>query len=355
MQRFGNSGRVVVVGGTGNIGTSVVAALEHDPDVTEISALSRREPGPGGAKTTWTRTDVVTDDLTERVRGADAVIHLAWIFQPTHDPVSTWRTNVLGSQRVLDAVAEAGVPVLVCASSVAAYSPGPPGRSVDEDWPTDGWPNAAYSREKAYVERCLDLFERSHPDTSVLRVRNAFSFKRQSATQQRRLFLGPLFPGRAARPERLPVVPKLPGLRFQTVHSDDVGEAYRLAAGSGRRGAFNIAAEPVVDSAVLAEMFGARVIGLPAAPVRAALAAAWWLHLVPASPDLFDALLRLPIMRTTRAQTELGWQPQWSATAAVEEFVEGLRGIEGAQTAPLRPRVPGGRAHEIRTGVGQRE
>ncbi|MFB7462872.1 hypothetical protein ACFCZ1_05090 [Streptomyces sp. NPDC056224] len=74
------------------------------------------------------------------------------------------------------------------------------------------------------------------------------------------------------------------------------------------RGAFNLAAEPPLDAAVPARVLDARHVAVPAAPVRAALAAAWRIRLVRASPDLFDALLRLLLMDSTRAREELSWE-----------------------------------------------
>jgi nucleoside-diphosphate-sugar epimerase len=116
--------RVVVIGASGNVGTSVLEALSRDPEVGSIVAVARRTPRDWTRpKTTWRQADVGTDDLVALVRGADAVIHLAWLFQPTHRPATTWQNNVIGSIRVFDAVASAGVPVLIYASSVGAYSP----------------------------------------------------------------------------------------------------------------------------------------------------------------------------------------------------------------------------------------
>ncbi|MBB5158424.1 NAD-dependent epimerase/dehydratase family protein [Saccharopolyspora phatthalungensis] len=335
MNAGGKSRRVVVVGATGNIGTSVVEALTADPEVATVVALSRREAAVTGPKTRWERIDILRDELVDHFASADAVIHLAWLFQPTHDPVTTWRNNVVGSLRVFEAAAVAGVRTLVHASSVAAYSPGPMQGPIDEHWPTHGWPAAAYSREKAYLERCLDIFEYQHPDLRVVRMRPAFSFKAEAATQQRRLFLGPLLVNRLVRPDLLPALPTLPGMRFQAVHSDDVGEAYRLATRASRSGAFNIAADPVIDTDVLAELFGKRTLTVPAAPVRAALSAAWQLHLVPASPGLFDTFLRLPTMDTSRARTELGWAPRHTAEDAVEAFLRGLREDSGVTARHL--------------------
>ncbi|MGP3980055.1 NAD-dependent epimerase/dehydratase family protein [Streptomyces sp. KR80] len=349
--------RIVVVGATGNVGTSVLEALGTDPQIGSILGLARRIPAWTPPKTAWASVDVGKEpDLVELFRGADAVIHLAWLFQPTHDPETTWRTNVLGSIRVFQAVAEAEVPALVYASSVGAYSPGPRDRAVavDESWPTHGWPGAAYTREKSYLERTLDAFEREHPAVRVVRMRPAFIFKRESASEQRRLFGGPLVPGSLVRPALLPLVPDLPGLRFQALHAADAGEAYRLAATQDVRGAFNLAAEPEVDAQLLAELLQARVVKLPVPAVRAGLAAAWHLHLVPASPHLFDAVLRLPIMDTSRAREELGWQPRHTAEEALREFLSGLREGAGAPTAPLAPRTRGGRFGELVTGVGHR-
>ncbi|MDI2029245.1 NAD-dependent epimerase/dehydratase family protein [Saccharopolyspora sp. TS4A08] len=346
--------RVAVVGGTGNLGTSVIAALREDPEFSAITALSRREPPALGSAIGWERTDICQDDLVGRFADADTVIHLAWLFQPTHDPLTTWRTNVLGSIRVFEAAAAAGVRTLVHASSIAAYSPGPGRRPVDETWPTHGWPRSAYAREKAYLERYLDAYEQRHPDVRVVRMRTAFCFKPESAEEQRRLFIGPFLPNRLARPELLPALPLPEGLRFQAVHSDDVGEAYRLAVRSRLSGAFNVAAEPLIDASELAELLGVRTVSAPPALVRGALAAAWRLHLVPASPHLFEAFMRLPVMDTGRARTELGWTPARSSTGAVEDFLRGLRSSTGATTPPLRSSTPSDRVHELRTGVGQR-
>jgi UDP-glucose 4-epimerase len=347
--------RVVITGATGNVGSTLIETLGRDARVTEILGLARRLPAWEPAKTTWVGADVTTADLADLFRGADVVVHLAWIFQPTHDHVATWRNNVLGSIRVFEAAAEARVPALVHASSIGAYSPGPDDRPVDESWPTHALPTAAYGREKSYLERVLDTFERDHPDVRVVRLRPGFIFKRTSASEQRRLFAGPLLPNRLVRPGLVPLIPDLPGLRLQAMHSSDAAEAYRLVITSSARGAFNVAADPVLDARTLGELLGARPVRLPLRPVRAAVAAAWRLHLAPASPMLLDLALTLPIMDTSRIRSELGWAPTRTATEAVAEMLEGLREGAGAPTPPLESGAGGSvRQKEVATGVGQR-
>jgi hypothetical protein len=55
--------RVVVIGATGNIGTSVVSLLGPDPEIDEIVEVARRRPEWDPSKTTWVQADVAVDDL----------------------------------------------------------------------------------------------------------------------------------------------------------------------------------------------------------------------------------------------------------------------------------------------------
>lgn len=348
--------RVVVLGASGNIGTSVVNALGASERVGRITAVARRVPDWSPAKTTWRAADLSREeDLVGLFDHADVVVHLAWIFQPSRFPATTWRTNVVGTDRVLRHAAAAGVKALVYASSVGAYSPGPKDWAVGECWPTHGWPGAAYCREKAYVERLLDTFEHRHPEVRVVRMRPGIMVKRAAAAAQRRLFAGPLLSRRLVRPERLPAVPDLPGLRFQVLHSDDAADAFCRAVVEPVRGAFNLGAEPVLDAPALARLFGTRVVPMPARPLRSAMALAWRAHVIPAPPGLFDALLRFPVMDTSRAREELCWTPRYDATQALTEVLCGLREGTGDGTAPLASRLPAGRLSEVASGVGRRE
>jgi UDP-glucose 4-epimerase len=347
--------RVAITGGTGNVGTSLIERLSADDRVTEIIGVSRRSTTWQPPKVRWVRADVATDDLRPVLHGVDAVVHLAWIFQPTHSPVVTWNNNVLGANRVFDAVARAGVPALVHASSVGTYSPGPTDDRVDESWPTHSLPVAGYGREKAYVERLLDIFERDNPDVRVVRLRPGFIFKRSSADAQRRLFAGPLLPSPLVRRQLVPLVPDLPGMRFQVLHSHDAAEAYRLALLSDARGAFNVAADPVIDAASLGELLGARPVPLPLPAARAALNVLWRLHIVPASPYLLELALSLPLMDISRIDRELGWRPTVDALDTLTEVIDGIRDGATGATPPLSG-VAGGRSRhrELLTGVGER-
>jgi UDP-glucose 4-epimerase len=348
--------RVVVVGATGNVGTALLRALADEPTVGSILGLARRLPVAAPPKTDWAAVDVETDVLEPLFAGAGAIVHLAWRIQPSRRLDELHATNVHGSARVFEAAARAGVPALVYASSVGAYSPGPKDRRVDESWPVDGVRTSFYARQKAEVERRLDRFEREHAGIRVVRLRPALIFQRGAAYEQRRLFAGPFVPSPLLRRGLLKVVPAVRGLRFQVVHAADVADAYRRAIIGEARGAFNIAAEPVLEPDAFATALAARPLSVSPRLARAAVAAAFYLRLQPSPPGWLDLGLQTPLLDSTRARVELGWAPRHDGAATLRELIDGIRDNAGAPTPPLDPAESGPlRAREIATLAGERE
>ena len=347
--------RVVVIGATGNVGSALVQALAAAERVDEILGVARRRPDWPVAKTTWATADVSRDDLTGLVQGADAVVHLAWLIQPSRDEAVTRATNVDGSRRVFEAAVAAGVPSVVYASSVGAYAPGPKDRAVDESHPTTGIPTSFYARQKAEVERILDRVEREQPRTRFVRLRPGLIFQREAGAEIRRLFAGPLLPGALVRRGLIPVVPDTPRLRFQAVHALDVADAYRRAIlDDSARGAYNVAADPVLDGPELGRLLHARPVPVPERALRWAVALSWRARLQPMPEGWVDMAFAVPVMDTARVRRELGWSPRRSSGEAMLELLDGLRESAGLPTPPLEPAAGGRlRLREFLTGVGQ--
>jgi nucleoside-diphosphate-sugar epimerase len=244
----------------------------------------------------------------------------------------------------------------VHASSVGVYSPGPKDRAVDESWPREGVPTLFYARHKAQCEHLLDELEAAHPQLRVVRLRPGLIFKREAGPEVRRLFAGPLLPAALLRPGVVPLLPLPDRLVVQCVHGDDVGEAYRLAALSDHaRGAYNVAADPVLTPTALARALGARRVRVPERPLRALADAAWRAHLQPAPPGWLDLGLSVPVMDTRRALEQLGWTPRHDAVSALQELLAGMREPAGMPTPPLQARAGGPlRVRELLTGLGRR-
>lgn len=338
--------RVVVIGASGNVGTALLRRLADDGTVTSVVGVARRvprgtPPAPYCAAS-WVGCDVTAPDAVDTLAaafaGADAVVHLAWAIQPSHDRRRLRDVNVVGTRRVLDAARRAGVPHVVVASSVGAYSPAPDDVPRGEGWATDGVRSSSYSLDKASVERVLDEVEAASPGLAVARLRPALVFQRSAGHEISRYFLGPWVPKRAVG-GYLSVLPWPEGLRLQVVHADDVAAAFREAVVRRVRGPFNVAAPDVLRGQDLADVVSrGRLLEVPAAQARAAVAVGWHARAVPVGPGWLDMALAAPLLDTSRAERELDWRPTRSGVDAVRDLVAGIAAGAGTASPPLRPR-----------------
>ncbi|WP_051297588.1 NAD-dependent epimerase/dehydratase family protein [Brevibacterium album] len=344
--------RVAVVGATGNVGTAVLEELARTPEVSSVLGIARRLPDTGALPYSgceWASLDIAaasTEEaavagLREAFAGADAVIHLAWLIQPNDRRDLLRRVNVDGTARVARAAAEAGVPHLVAASSVGAYSPDGGTDLRDETWPTEGIRTSHYSVDKAAQEAVLDRVAASSPGMTVTRLRSALVFGGAPASEIQRYFLGAWMPVHLLRAGRLPALPLPRGLRgVQAVHREDAARAYVAAVLRRRGGAFNICAEDVLGAQDLGDVVDhGRTVELPTGLMRAGLALGHRTGAVAADPGWLDMAVGVPLMDAGRARGELGWAPRHSAREALQILLAGMAEGQGAPSGPLRPRT----------------
>jgi UDP-glucose 4-epimerase len=327
---------VVVTGASGSVGTALLRRLRGD-----VVGIARRLPDESAepyARARWVRCDIGAPSADALLRdvfaGAEAVVHLAWAIQPETDERPMRRTNLDGSARVLRAAADAGVPHVVCASSVAAYAPGPRTRRVGEAWPLTGVPGSAYSRQKAELESLLDAFTAEHPSVAVARIRPCAVVQPSSAAEVGRWTLGPLLPAKLVGRNWLPV-PLWPGLRAQAVHAADVASAITALLDRGLAGAFNLAADPVLDARELARIFGGHLLPVPLTVLRALAGVSWRTGLIPLHPGWLGLADQVPLMDTGRARELLDWRPEHDTRDTLEQFVAALARGDSAPSAPL--------------------
>ena len=346
--------RIVVTGATGNIGSALLRKLTADGG-HQVVGLARRLPDrdldapPWVAAAEWVSVDLTKDRcapvLWEAFDGADAVVHLAWGFQPSHDLDHLVELGVGGTRRVIEAVARAGVPHLVHMSSVGAYSPKRDDRPVDESWPTDGVPTSWYSRSKAAAERLLDSHEAGPAGTLVTRLRPGIVGQRTAGSALLRYGVPGFVPGRAVT--LVPVLPLDRRLSIPVVHSDDVADAIARVLERGVGGAFNLAAEPPMTAARLAEAFGARHVHVPGQLLRPLMAAAWHARLQQVDPGWLDLGFAVPLLDCGRAFREVGWAPTVDAMTVFREVLAGMRDTASDRTPVLRPRTLLGQARAL--------
>jgi len=333
--------RIAITGASGNVGTALMRALTSHGH--EVVGIARRPPGPDSpyADAHWHAIDLTAPDaaprLTAAFQGADAVVHLAWAFQPTHDRAYTERLDVGGTENVIAAVLGAGVPHLVHQSSLGVYSPAPrDDRPVAETWDRHGIVTSPYSRHKVRAEERLDALVADHPTLTVARTRPVLIGQRATSSGLLRYAVPGLVP--AAALKFVPVLPVDGRLRLQFVHADDVATAIRLIVEQQRSGAFNLAADGVVRIEDLARALGARHLQVPLSVLRRLADLSWRAHLQQVDVGWLDMAYRVPLLDSTRARVELGWSPQASAIQVLDEVLDGMREAAHDDTPILRPR-----------------
>ncbi len=353
--------RIVITGASGNLGSALLRRLsetgQHD-----VVGVVRRQPEAVAPfdDVEWSLLDLTRDEDEDALRaacvGADAVVHLAWGFQPSHREDYLAELGVGGTRRVIEAVTAAGVPHLVHMSSVGAYSPKRDNSRVDETWPTQGVPSSMYSRHKAAAERLLDHLESAATldGPVVTRLRPGIVGQRNAGSALLRYALPALLPASTLR--HLPVLPLDRGLAIPMVHADDVADAIVRVLESRVPGAFNLAAEPAVTADDIAAALGARLVHVPAAAVRASVSVSWHARLQQLDAGWIDLAYAVPLMDTSRAVSELGWSATRDAVSVLTETVEGMSEGAADRTPVLRPRsVIGALGRFVRRGpVGSR-
>jgi UDP-glucose 4-epimerase len=331
--------RVVVTGASGNLGTAVTEGLVaggHD-----VVGICRRPPEGRGDGVEWVALDLTSEERVPALRqafaGADAVVHLAWGFQPMRRPAYLQRLDVGGTAAVLEAASSAGVGHLVHTSSVGAYSPADGDDPVDESWPTGGTPGVPYSEHKAAAERLLDAHE-AVPDhvPAIARVRPSLTARMAVGASLARYALPSLVPATVLK--AVPVLPLDRRFRVQLTHSHDIADAIVAVVLRRATGAFNLASTPVLGHEDLARALGARAVHVPWPLLRMAAATAWELRLQPVDPGWLDMGWAVPVMDAGRARRELDWSPQHDARSALAEALEGFTREAATDTPALRPR-----------------
>lgn len=345
--------RIVITGASGNVGSALLRRLAHDGR-HELLGVVRRPPGGDSPFTemAWAAVDLTRDDaaaLHSACEGADAVVHLAWGFQPSHREDHLRELGVGGTRRVVEAVVATGVPHLVHMSSVGAYSPKRDDSPVDETWPTEGVPTSMYSRHKVAAERLLDRLEADAPQVVVTRMRPGIIGQRRAGSALLRYGLPALVPAGLLR--HVPVLPLDSRLTVPMVHADDVADAVARVLEARASGAFNLAAAPPIHAEDVAAALRARLVHVPSAVVRAAVSASWHARLQPVDPGWVDLGYAVPLLDTTRALRELGWSPSTDATAVLAETLAGMQDAASSGSPVLRPRsILSGALRAVRRG-----
>jgi nucleoside-diphosphate-sugar epimerase len=326
---------VAVTGPTGDIGRSLLRALEQSREVAKVVAMARRpfDPAAEGLRKTEYRQGDVLDraGVEDLFQEADVVVHLAFLIMGRLD--DTQKVNLAGSRTVFEAAVAAGAKRLVYASSVAAYgfhSDNPP--ELTEDVPPRGTERHYYSAQKAELEGVLnEILAGSATEAYVFRPSIVAGPDALLLLQNiPYIQLSERMPAAVLRAlELLPVLKPVhpdPGVRFQLVHHDDVASAMRAAVlGRGDPGVYNLAASGSITMSDVADALGWYSIPLPELALGATAEVVARLPFLPTEAQWIESFRTPVLMNTSKARRELRWRPRHDARETLQAMVDAAR------------------------------
>lgn len=299
--------RVAVTGVSGFVGGAVLAALRAAGHT--VLPFGRR---PATAlRSTIAGYEAWDVAAAARPMDVDAIVHCAAEVGQWGRRSVFWRTNVLGTQHVVDSLPASARLIYVSTASV--YSLTRNDAAIPERASDDAVPGSLYGRTKLAGERVA--LSRGGP-TVVLRPRIVYGTGDTT--------LWPRF--EKARRNGAITIPGRGCNRVSVTHIDNLVSAVIAAThAKAPRGIFNIADDeaPAVDE-LLSTMFSRRGLPttiryVPRALAWASAAAAegfWWATARAGEPPLtryaVSNLTDPSVLDTSRARAALGYVPRWT-------------------------------------------
>jgi UDP-glucose 4-epimerase len=297
--------RVLVTGGGGFLGRSVVAGLAAAGH--EVVSADLHPPA--------VVMDVTSQSQVDAVIGAtrpEVVVHLASIVTP--GPGSTreleYAVDVTGTRHVLDACVVHGVRRVVVSSSGAAYGYHPDNPAwITEDQPVRGNQEFAYSHHKRLVEEMLAEFRLTDPSLEQVVLRIGTILGASVDNQITALF------------ERKRLL-RIRGSEspFVLVWDTDVVAVIEQAVTGSVTGTFNVAGDGALTITEIAALLEKPVLTVPEPILRAALAVGSRLGVTRYGPEQTMFLRYRPVLANDRLRTVFGYTPSRSSREAFDEW-----------------------------------
>ena len=306
---------VLITGSSGYLGTQLCRRLEADDAVQTIVGVDLAEPQEPFSKLRFFKLDCLGDmEAAFSLQPIDAVVHLVFVLNMTHNKTRMRRINVGSLENVLEHCHNHQVGRLVVTSSTTAYgahadNPVP----LTEADPLRATPSYQYAYDKIMVEARLSVYQDLHPDCDVVIARPA-------------IVLGPHaqnFLGRYVDRKIIPWTTRPAPMNL--LHEEDIADALHHLITQAPRGVYNVAPAEAVDLAQVLKESGRIVISLPSWLLRPLTQLAWWLRitlLTEAPGAMIDFIKHSWAADGSKIERETTFRYRHTSRQALEDFLQ---------------------------------
>jgi UDP-glucose 4-epimerase len=311
-------GAVAITGAGGYIGRQIIRNLEKRDWCNRILGTDIIDPKVRPDKLTFLKKDIRDHSLIDywKDQHLDAMVHLAFIFNPIHDEKRMYDINVNGTLNILRICEELKIGHVIVASSGTAYGAWPDNpEPLKESDPIRGFPSTfAYSYHKGLNEGHFTDFMARNPEVLFNIVRPCVVFGPNTDNYLSRYFrnlpFGLLADGNDAN--------------FQFVHEDDLAEFFSLLIEKKVPGTFNVAGDGVIRGSETFAMIGKRSFKVPRWLNYSLLSILWKLRVkrVEAPAGILNYISYPWVLDTSRAKEMLGWKPKYTTKETLQIMFE---------------------------------
>jgi UDP-glucose 4-epimerase len=275
------SERILITGSSGYLAQTLIDACRNNPNVEWLGGIDVRPPkNRDQSHLHFSPLDVRSPEIAALLKEnrVTTVVHLAWIFNPTHNAALERDVDVEGSRNILDCVQKVQVPYLIYLSSTTSYGPHPDNPEMfDESYPRRGHHGYLYSKYKAEVDHMMVDFMNQNPEREMFVARAP-------------IVLGPNTRNVVTQMTELPVLVGVRGFDppMQFIHEQDLQSLLLWAIERKPKGIYNVTGPGTIRYSQIMKHLKKASIWIPPAFVYPALSALWSMRLVPFPASILD-------------------------------------------------------------------
>src|SRR5215467_11661478 len=302
---------VVVTGLSGNLGRSLIKQLHR---TERIVGLDRR-PFPGAPKD----VELFQIDLRKkkaedvfRIHDVKAVIHMGIMHDPRMSSEEHHSFNVVGTTRVLDAVAKYGVKKVVVLSSANVYGPSPDNSNfLSEDAPLMAASRFSGVRDLIEVDMLAHGFFWRHPNIQTVILRPVH-------------IVGPNIKNAPSNYLRLRHPWVLAGFdpMVQLIHVEDAARAMLEEIRPEAKGVYNVVGPGEVPLSAIWRELDRAPIPFPHLLARPLLDILFKYRLASFPPPELDHIQFLCAVDGSRWVKDVGWKPRYSMRDTIRSVLD---------------------------------